>query len=107
LLSWSVSCSVDLITGIAQLCEMAYSSNVLIFHLPQASLLLLLGKLGADFTLTDGGGRTPAHHAAAAGHLDCLRVLAGSLGAPLDVKDSGGRRPLDIAKGDSTRCGTR
>ncbi|GAX80267.1 hypothetical protein CEUSTIGMA_g7705.t1 [Chlamydomonas eustigma] len=68
-----------------------------------ASLLLLLGKFGADFTLTDGGGRTPAHHAAAAGQLDCLRALAGPLGARLDIKDSGGRRPLDIAKGDGVR----
>jgi hypothetical protein len=51
----------------------------------------------------DGKGRTPAHAAAAGGHLECLRTLAGLLGARLDQKDEDGKRPADVAKGDPVK----
>lgn len=69
----------------------------------QVQALLLLASHGASMVLKDQQGRSPAHHAAAAGQLECLRALAGPLGCRLDGKDSQGNTPLDIAKGDNVR----
>lgn len=70
------------------------------FH-GRLGILQLLVKLSeVDTSLEDSEGNTPAHLAAAEGHLDCLRLLVYHKREPMDViiaRNNEGSTPKDLA----------